>query len=99
MPFSLAGFQVHSDQALAKQAISRAMAAVVIARGKFDRQIYHPQLFIHADLAPDTGVAGVVRGIFLPGVVAELAGTQDGVEDPEALAGSHVESADVAFDV
>ena len=42
----------------------------------------------------------VVRpGIVFPGVVAELAGRRNGVEDPEALAGLDVEAADVALRV
>ena len=58
-----------------------------------------PEIRIHADLSPDAGVAVALGGLFLPGVVAELAGTGNRVEDPQTLAGSDVESAHVAFDV
>ena len=47
----------------------------------------------------DAGVAGVGPRIVQPGVVAEFARLRDRVEDPEALAGPHVESADVALHV
>ena len=59
MPLALAGLQIHRDHALAEQSVARAMAAVVIAGRQFDRQIDQAQIFIHANLPPDAGVAGV----------------------------------------
>ena len=56
-------------------------------------------MLIDADLAPDARVAGVVGGVGLPCVVAEFAGARDGVEDPEALTGAHIEAAHVAFHI
>src|SRR5690348_3691139 len=75
------------------------MAAIIVAGGQLDRQVNHPELFVHADLAPDACVAGVVGRVFLPGVVAEFSRTRNRVEYPKALAGADVESADVAFNV
>ncbi len=51
-------------------------------------------------ICPQTLVfAGVIRRIAVPGVVAELARPGDGVEDPQALAGAHVEAAHKAFHI
>src|SRR5262249_8903646 len=52
---------------------------------------------VHGDLRPHAGVAALVPGVLEPGVVAELAGHGDRVEDPEPLAAAHVEPAHVAL--
>ena len=39
MPLALAGLQVDSDEAFAEKAVARTVAAIVIARGQFNRQI------------------------------------------------------------
>ncbi len=75
------------------------MAAVVVARRQLHRDECHPELFIHADLSPHAGIAGVVGGVAVPGVVPKLARFRDRVEYPEALASPHIESADEAFHV
>src|SRR5205823_1042629 len=76
------------------------MAAVDIAGGQFDGQVGQAEFFIDADLSPHSGVAGVFRGtLFQPGVVAELTDARDGMKDPEALAGSDVEAANVPFNI
>src|SRR5260370_42555158 len=76
---------------------SRRGAAVKIAGGRFHGQVPQAELLVHSDLRPDSGVAGVFRRTLFPGVVAELAFLWDGMENPEALTGSHVESAHVAL--
>src|SRR5438128_571195 len=76
------------------------MTTVNVARGQLYRDVCHSQFFIDADLSPYAGIAGVFRGTFLrPGVVTELAEARDSVEDPEALAGLDVESANVTLHV
>src|SRR5438067_1019531 len=73
------------------------MAAVKIAGRRFYRQIHQPERFIHADLRPNAGVAGVFRRAVEPGVVPRFALFWNGMENPEALAGAHVEAAHIAF--
>src|SRR5581483_12100659 len=85
--------------AFAEQTIAGAVAAVVIAGRQFDGNERHAQLLVDADLAPRSSVARVIGGIVQPRVVAEFARFGNGVEDPEALAGVHVERADVAFHI
>src|SRR5471032_882036 len=97
MPLALSGLQVDADQAFAKEVVAGAMAAIIIAGGGFNGKIHQAELFVHRDLAPDAGVAGILGRALLPGVVAELAFLGDGVEDPQALAGADVESAHVAL--
>ena len=57
------------------------------------------EFFVGGHLRPDAAIAGVLGMAFQPGVVAELAATRDGVEDPFAPAGAHVEAAHIAFHV
>src|SRR5260370_4020769 len=97
MPLALAGFEINANQTLAKQVVSRAVPAVKIASGRLHGQIHQSELLIHSDLRPHAGVARVFRGAFLPSVVAKLTFLRDGMENPEALAGSHVETAHVTF--
>ena len=91
MPLAFAGLQIDSDQTLAIEAIAWSMAAVVVARRHLDRQVNDPELFVHGDLSPHTRVARVRRGSFEPRVGAEFARLRNRVEDPEPLAGAHVE--------
>src|ERR1035438_4935049 len=93
----LTGFEIYAAQRFAEQVGARTVAAVVIAGGRFDRQVDQAELLIHGDLRPDAGVAGVVGGTVFPAVVAQFVLERDGVEDPESLAGAHVEAAHVAF--
>ena len=99
VPLALAGLQIDRDEAFAEQIVAGTMAAVVVAGRQLDRQIGQAELFVDADLRPHAGVAGVRPRVVLPGVVAELAGLGNRVEDPQPLAGAHVEAADVALDV
>jgi hypothetical protein len=97
MPLPLARLQVHRDDAFAEEARAWAVAAVVVARRQLHGQVDATEVFIHRHLRPHTGVARVGPRLALPRVVAEFTELRDGVEDPEALAGPHVESADVAL--
>src|ERR1051326_68396 len=99
VPFALTRLQVDGDQGLSKQVGSRAMSAIIVAGAQVDREGGDAEFLIHRNLAPHAGIAGVRPRILLPGLDAELSGPRDSVKDPEAFAGPHVESADVAFNV
>src|SRR5258708_12628364 len=86
-----------TPQEPAKDLTAAQVPAVKIAGGRLHRQIDQSELLVHGDLCPDAGVASVFRGTFLPGVVAKLALLRDGMENPEAPAGSHAESPHVSF--
>ena len=94
MPFAPPRLVVDRDKALGKQVVARAQAAVEIRARRLDRQIGEPELLVGGHLVPDADVA-VDRPRFIqPRVVAEFAGTRDGVEGPQAFPGPHVEPAD-----
>ena len=97
MPLPLSGFQIDADQTLAEQIVARPVAAVKIARRRFDWQVNQPELLVDGDLGPYARVAGVFGGAVQPGIVAELAFLRDGVEDPESLAGAHVKPSHIAL--
>src|ERR1700693_1997476 len=99
MPLALAGVEIDRDQALAEQSVTRPMASVVVTRRQLHGQVHHIEIFIHGNLPPHAGIAGVGPGILLPGVEPEFAGLGDRMENPEAFARAHVESPDVAFHV
>ena len=99
VPLALSGSQIDRHQTLGEQVVPGTLAPVVVVRGHLHGQIRHSQLFIDRNLRPHAGVAAVGPGILLPRVVAELAGSRDRVEDPEALAGSHVVPADIPLHV
>ena len=99
VPLPLAGLDVERDEALVEQRVARPVAAVVVARRHFDRHVDQAELEVRAHLRPRAGVAVLQRRFILPGVVAKLAGLRDGVEDPQPLAGLHVEAAHVALRV
>src|SRR6266571_3924779 len=75
------------------------MAAVVITRRQFDREVHHSKFFIDADLAPDSRVSCVRRGVVFPGFGAVFIRQRDGMEDPETLARPHIETANVALHI
>ena len=74
--------------------------AHLVAGGQFDAQIGQAQLLIGADLRPVAGIARIFRRTGLqPGVIAELAFLGDVVEDPQPLAGLHIEAAHIALGI
>ena len=75
------------------------MPAVVVPGRGFDGQVGQAELLVHADLRPRARVSRVGPRVVQPGVVAELAGRGNRLEDPEALARAHVEPAHVPLDV
>src|SRR5215471_1198920 len=73
------------------------MAAIIIAGRQLDGHIDRARCFIDRHLTPGARIAGVFPRSLFPGVVAELTWARNGVEDPEALAGAHIESPNVAL--
>ena len=96
MPPAFAGAHVDRHERFAEQSVAGAVEAVVIGGRHLDGQIHEPELRIRAHLRPDSGVAVALRRAVSPGLVAELASSRDGMEDPEAFAGARVETAHVA---
>src|SRR6185503_4152250 len=90
VPLALTGLEINRNQALAVQVVSRALAAVVVRRGRFNRKIDETELFVHSDLRPHAGVAVDGPRAIQPRVVAELSGTWNRVERPQHLAGAYV---------
>src|SRR5687768_3078999 len=75
------------------------MAAVIVRRRRLNRQVHQAELLVDSRLIPDTHVAvGRPRAV-LPCLVAELAGSRNGVEPPYHPPGPHVEGADHALRV
>src|SRR5262249_46746191 len=99
MPLAHTGFEVDRDNRFAEQIRTRTMTAVIIARRQLDGQICEPQLFIDADLAPDSRIARVLGRILFPGVVSELAWLRNGVEDPQPLPRASVECAHITLHI
>src|SRR5271168_5502424 len=93
VPLLLPRLQVDANQRLAEQVVPVTMAAKIIARWRFDRQISEVQLGIDTRLRPHTGVAGVLGRPVLPGVVPLLALFRNRMENPHPLSGADVEAA------
>src|SRR3981189_2390308 len=97
MPFALAGHEVERVKSLAVQSGARTMTAVIVAGRQLDGHVDGTERFIDRHLTPRARVARVFPGAFLPGVVAELTGTRNGVENPQTLAATDIEGANVAL--
>ncbi|CUS46044.1 hypothetical protein MGWOODY_Smn2499 [hydrothermal vent metagenome] len=99
MPAPLPGVHIDRDERFAEQRIAAAIHAHLVARGQLDRQIDQAKLLIGRHLRPDAGIAGLVGIAVQPAVVTILTLFRDRVENPFALAGAHIERADIAFHV
>src|SRR4030095_9019445 len=97
VPLRLAGRGTTGAEPLAEESCARTMAAVVVAGRHLDGKEHRAELLVHADLRPAAGVAGIGLRVLFPRIAAELTGLGDRVEDPQALAGAHVEPAHVAL--
>ena len=97
VPDPLTRMEIERDEAIGEQIVSVPVTAVVVARRHLDGQIDDAQLFVYGDLCPHSRVARVLPGVVQPSVIAELARPRERVEDPEALAGSGVETSEVTF--
>ena len=88
MPDPFARFRVQTQDAVAEQVLADALAAPEVERRRTGADKDQAAFMIDAHAAPVVGAAGCLPRIFRPGLVAELAGVRDGVEDPTALAGA-----------
>ena len=73
VPDALAGARVEADQAIGEEIVAGAVAAVEIAGRRLDRDVDVAEFLVGAQRRPGAGVAGVLPGVVLPGLVAELA--------------------------
>ena len=96
VPEALAGACVEGEGAVAEEAGAGAVAAPFVVGGRAGAHEDDAALVVEGEAVPDVGGADFLPGVGRPGVVAELGGVGDGVEDPSALAGADVEGADVA---
>src|SRR5262245_54444133 len=94
VPLALTRFQIDADEALTEQVVARAVAAIEVRRRRLDRQVHEARLLIDGNLRPHPGVPVDRPRLVLPRVVAELAGSWNGVELPQLFAGSVVVGAD-----
>ncbi len=99
MPHAFARSRVEADEAAGEQVVAGSVAAVKVARRRFDRQVEVAELFVSGKWRPHGRVAGVRPGIVQPGVVAELAGLRNRVKRPEPLARADVEAANITLRV
>src|SRR5688572_33458131 len=99
MPLALAGPVVDGNERLAEQSVPRPRPAVVVVRRELDRQIGHAELLVYRDLRPHARVAGVGPRVVLPRLVADFTGLGNGLEHPQTLSGSYVETAHGSLDV
>ena len=95
VPDALAGRGVEGEQGVGEEVGAHAVAAVEVGGGRAGGDENEAPLVVHRHARPVVGGADAEPGVGRPGVVAELAGMRDGVEDPPHLAGAHVEGADV----
>ena len=106
VPLALPRLDIEREQRFREQRrlgraffIAAAMATVIVAGRQLDGHVDDAELFVGAHLRPDAGVTGVGRRIRIPRVVAGFALHRDGVENPDALAGTDIEAANEALDV
>src|SRR5947207_15931155 len=96
MPAALAGSRIERHDRRAIQAGARAIDAVEVIGRRTERNVHDAEPRVDRHLTPVVNAPDVLVGLLRPAIVAEFAGTRDGVERPYGLAGEHVVSADVA---
>ena len=97
VPQALAGLHVERQQAVGKEVLAGAIAAIEVGGGRPGRDVHDPALLVDRHLPPVVGAADVLVAVGRIGVVAELARPRDDVELPQQLASQHVVRADVAW--
>src|ERR1041385_7120910 len=97
MPFARAGMKVHRHETFTVQPVAGPVAAVIIAGRQLDRKVNRLEVFVDADLSPNTGVARVGSRIVFPGLGAVFVRQRDSVEYPQTLSCADVEPTDIAF--
>src|ERR1700722_540743 len=97
VPFTLSGLDIERDERLAEETVPQAAEASRIGGGQLDAGIDEAELRVRRHRCPNAHVANGLGLLRLESsVVAELALARNSVEDPFALAGPHVETAQIA---
>src|SRR6185295_4186685 len=93
----LARFDIQADQRGRKQIGAGTMSAIGVVGGVLYVEVYIAEFFVGGERSPHTGVAGVIGRAFQPRVIAKLALSRDGMENPELLTCADVEGCHVAL--
>src|SRR5438046_9620384 len=96
MPDSFACLSIQSNQAICEEIVADAVAAVEIKGGRARWNIDNSTLGIERHPGPIVRCAAGLPGVFGPSAIPKLPGMRNGVKRPAQLAGSNVESANVA---
>ena len=96
MPHAFAGSGIQTNDTLGKEVVTKPMAAVVVVRGRSERDIDVTELQVGAQRSPRVGGAGVPPRAIFPGLVSELTLLRDRVELPDFFARANIEAPDVA---
>ena len=84
-------FRSTATRLSANRLLPGPVSAVEVGGRRLDRQVREAELLVDGHLIPDADVAVVRPRVLFPRVVAELAGSRNGVERPEPLARADVE--------
>ena len=95
VPDALAGVGLQRDQRVGVEVGAEPVAAPEVERGRPRRHEDEPAGLVDGHARPVVGGTDALPGVGRPGLVPRLARTRNGVEDPPALSGAHVERADV----
>ena len=96
MPDSFARLSIQSNQAICEEIVADAVAAVEIKCGGARWDIDNSALGIERHTGPIVRCAAGLPGVSGPSAIPKLPGMRNGVKRPAQLAGSDVESANVA---
>ena len=96
VPDALAGGCLQTDDAVGKEIVAGALAAVEIVARRADGQIDITQLRVGTHHRPDISAAKILPRLVAPGLVAKFALLRNRLEDPELLARVFVKAAHVA---
>ena len=96
MPKAFPCRSIERDHRISEDVVPEPLAAVEIECRRPGGDEDDAAFIINAHAAPVVRGAGGLPRVALPGLVAELTGMRDGVEDPCALARAYIKCADVA---
>src|SRR5204863_8660147 len=96
MPESFACLSIQSNQAICEEIVADAVAAVEIKCGGARWDIDNSALGIERHTGPIVRCAAGLPGVSGPSAIPKLPGMSNGVKRPVQLAGTNVESVNVA---
>ena len=97
VPDPFAGGGIESEQAVGKEIHPVTLSPVEVGLGSLGSDVDNAPFFIERLAAPGHGPGSSFPGIPGPGIVTELPGARDEVEDPPALSGSDIVGADRSY--